>query len=77
MNDTQLRDFGVLAISEPYARVIDGRVTTVPMGHTNWANMVPSVQYQERWAVRSMLWVRKDIEAEQIPVQSRLSSHSH
>ena len=70
MNDTQLRDFGVLAISEPYARVIDGRVTTVPMGHTNWTKMVPSVQCQERWAFRSMLWVRKDIEAEQIPVQS-------
>jgi hypothetical protein len=64
MNDTQLRDFGVLAISELYARVIDGRVATASMGHTNWAKMVPSVQCQERWAYRSMLLVRKDIEAE-------------
>src|SRR6202008_986542 len=70
MNDAQLRDFGVLAISEPYARVIDDTVVTVPMGHTNWTKMVPSVQCRERWAFRSMLWVRKEIEAEQIPVQS-------
>jgi hypothetical protein len=32
--------------------------------------MVLSVQRQERWAFRSMHWIRKDIEAEQIPVQS-------
>ena len=32
--------------------------------------MVPSVQRQGRWAFRSMLWIRKDIEAEQVPVQS-------
>ena len=50
MNDAQLRDFGVLAISEPYARVIDDTVVTVPMGHTNWTKMVPSVQCRERWA---------------------------
>ena len=55
MNDAQLRDFGVLAISEPYARVIDDTVVTVPMGHTNWTKMVPSVQCRERWAFRSML----------------------
>ena len=70
MNDAQLKDFGVLAISEPYARIIDDTVVTIPMGHTNWTKMIPSVQRQERWAFRSMLWIRKDIEAEQIPVQS-------
>jgi hypothetical protein len=70
MNDPQLKDFGVLAISEPYARRVDGTVFTVPMGHSNWTKMIPTVQQQERWAFRSMLWIRKDIETEQIPVQS-------
>ena len=32
--------------------------------------MTPSVQRQDRWAFRTMLWIRKDIEAEQILVQS-------
>jgi endonuclease/exonuclease/phosphatase family metal-dependent hydrolase len=70
MSDEQLKDCGALAISEPYARIIDGTLVTVPMGHLNWIKMVPTVQRGERWAFRSMLWIRKDIEAEQVPVQS-------
>ena len=70
LNDEQLKDYGVLAISEPYARIIDGALVTVPMGHPNWTKMVPTVQCEDRWAFRSMLWIRKDIEAEQVPVQS-------
>ena len=70
MNDAELREFGVLAISEPYARTIDNTVVTVPLGHANWTKMVPSEHHQGRWAFRSMLWIRKDIEAEQISVQS-------
>jgi hypothetical protein len=70
MNDQRLTNFGVLAISEPYARMIDGTIVTVPMGHSNWTKMMPTVRHEERWAVRSMLWIRKDIEAEQMPVQS-------
>jgi hypothetical protein len=70
MSDEQLKDCGVLAISEPYARIIDGTLVTAPMGHPNWIKIVPTVQRVERWAVRSMLWIRKDIEAEQVPIQS-------
>ena len=70
MNDPQLKDFGVLAISEPYAWTIDNTVVTVPMGHPNWTKMIPTAQNRERWAFRSMLWIRKDIEAEQVPVES-------
>ena len=70
MNDKQLKDFGVLAISEPYAWKTDNMVVTVPMGHPNWTKVIPTVQHEERWAVRSMLWIRKDIEAEQVSVQS-------
>ena len=70
MNDPQLKDFGVLAISEPYAWTTDNAVVTAPTGHANWTKMIPTVQRQERWAFRSMLWIRKDIEAEQIPLQS-------
>lgn len=60
----------MLAISEPYAWVNDGRVVTVPMGHSTWTKVMPTVQQGEGWAVRSMMWVRRDIELEQIPVQS-------
>lgn len=70
MNDERLKEFAVLAISEPYVRTIDNNVITVPMKHSNWTKMVPTVQREERWAFRSMLWIRKDIEAEQVAVQS-------
>jgi hypothetical protein len=32
--------------------------------------MVPSAWREGRWAIRSMLWVRKDVEAEQVPIES-------
>jgi hypothetical protein len=62
MNDDSLKDFGVLAISEPYARAIENTVVTALTGHSNWTKVVPSAQRQGRWVFRSMLWIRKDIE---------------
>jgi ribonuclease HI len=70
MNDERVRDFGVVAIAEPYAWTTDNEVVTVPTSHPNWTKVVPTVQQGERWAFRSMLWIRKDIEAEQVPLQS-------
>ena len=32
--------------------------------------MVPSIWREGRWAIRSMLWVNKDVEAEQVPIES-------
>jgi exonuclease III len=70
MNDEEIRDATVLAIQEPNARRIKGRLLTTPMGHHKWTKMVPSTYREGRWAFRSMLWVNKDVEAEQIPIQS-------
>ncbi|OAQ57981.1 reverse transcriptase [Purpureocillium lilacinum] len=70
MNDGDLREFGVIAVSEPYARTVDGRVTTSPTGHRNWTKMIPTSTHDAPWPIRSMLWVRSDIEAEQMPIQS-------
>lgn len=70
MNDQRVRDFGALVIAEPYAWTTETEVVTIPMGHPNWTKMTPTVQRGERWAFRSMLWIRKDIEAEQVPIQS-------
>jgi hypothetical protein len=70
MNDKEIRDFGVVAISEPYARIIENMVVTSPMGHHNWTRMIPTERREAIWPIRSMLWVRSDIDAEQIPVPS-------
>ncbi|KAJ6442475.1 reverse transcriptase [Purpureocillium lavendulum] len=70
MNDGDLREFGVIAVSEPYARTVDGRVTTSPTGHRNWTKMIPTSTHDAPWPIRSMLWVRSDIETEQMPIQS-------
>ena len=70
MNDEDTRNAVALAIQEPQARRIQGRLLTTPMGHHKWTKMVPSTWREGRWAIRSMLWVNKEVEAEQVPVES-------
>ena len=71
MNYEQLRDFSVPAISEPHMRRNDeGTIVTSPMGHSNRTRFTPTAQRDDGWMVRSIMWVRKDIEAEKVPVQS-------
>lgn len=71
MNDEEMQDAAVIAIQEPQARMIKARLLTTPMAHHMWTKMVPSICSEEgRWAIRSMLWIRKDLEAEQVPIQS-------
>ena len=55
MNDEEIRDATVLAIQEPHARRIQGRLLTTPMSHHKWTKMVPSVWREGRWPIRSML----------------------
>lgn len=70
MNDENTQDATVLAIQEPQARMIKGRLLTTPMGHHKWTKMVPSAYREGRWAIRSMMWIRNDLEAEQVPIES-------
>ncbi|KAJ5865178.1 uncharacterized protein N7529_007094 [Penicillium soppii] len=70
MNDQDTANAVALAIQEPQARRIQGRLLTTPMGHHKWTKMVPSTWSEGRWAVRSMLWVNKDVEAEQVQIES-------
>jgi hypothetical protein len=70
MNDERLKKYAALVISEPYGFEMEGKVRTSPMGHQSWMVILPSERYSGRWAVRSMLWVRKDIECEQVSVPS-------
>lgn len=35
MNDSQLKDFAILAISEPHIRMIDNTVVMTLLGHAN------------------------------------------
>ena len=68
LNDVQLKEFSALAISQPWIWRIDNEL--VPKGYFNWTRIIPTVQAEGRWVVRSMLWIRKDIEHEQVPIQS-------
>lgn len=70
MNDKEIQDAAAIAIQEPQARRINGRLLTTPMGHQKWTKMIPSTWREGRWAIRSMLWVRKDVEVEQVPIES-------
>ena len=42
MNDEDTQNVVALAIQEPQARRIQGRLLTTPMGHHKWTKMVPS-----------------------------------
>ncbi|KAI3091337.1 hypothetical protein CBS147333_10307 [Penicillium roqueforti] len=70
MNDEATQNAVALAIQEPQARRIQGRLLTTPMGHHKWTMMVPSTWREGRWVIRSMLWINKEIEAEQVPIES-------
>jgi hypothetical protein len=49
---------------------MDGKVTTSVMGHQGWMAILSSKRHFGRWAVRSILWVHRDIECEQVDVLS-------
>lgn len=71
MNDEAISDAAAIAIQEPHARIMQGRLLTTPMAHNKWTKLVPSLSDTEgRWACRSMLWIRKDLEVEQVAVES-------
>ena len=70
MNDGETENVTALAIQEPQARGIEGRLLTTPMGHHKWTKMVPSTWMEGRSAIRSMLWINKDTDAEQVSIES-------
>ncbi|KAL9575787.1 hypothetical protein ACKAV7_000029 [Fusarium commune] len=70
MNDRDSQDFAVLAVAEPYALNIDGVVVTTPDSYRNWIKFFPIKRHAMQWLVRSMLWIRSDLEAEQVPIPS-------
>ena len=79
LNDDNLKDFSVLAISEPYSwRARENNTTVViPIQHHNWTKMIPTALHDGRWPIRSMLWIRRDLEARQIPVESADITAAH
>ena len=70
LNDDNLKDFSVLAISEPYSWRADNGTVVIPIQHHNWTKMIPTAFHDGRWPIRSMLWIRSDLEARQIAVDS-------
>ncbi|KAJ3487744.1 hypothetical protein NLG97_g6342 [Lecanicillium saksenae] len=71
MNDEDTQDAAVILIQEPRAWKAKEQLFTAPMVHHKWTRVVPSITRDAgRWPIRSMLWVRKDLEAEQVPIES-------
>ena len=71
MNDEEIADAAVVAIQEPQARLVHGRLLTTPMTHHKWTKLVPTIcNTAGRWAIRSMMWVRRDLEVEQVAIES-------
>ncbi|KAF5227806.1 hypothetical protein FANTH_14671, partial [Fusarium anthophilum] len=56
--------------AEPYTLNIEGSVVTTPNSHKNWIKSIPTKRHGMQWPIRSMLWIRSDLEAEQVPIPS-------
>lgn len=50
--------------------MVDGAVVTTPNTHSHWTKMIPTQTREARSPIRSMLWIRHDIDVEQIPIPS-------
>ena len=72
MNDESLKDFSAILISEPHVwRNNEGKAILTPTTHHNWIKIEPSILDSEgRWAYRSMIWTRADLEMGQVHVKS-------
>ena len=70
MNDGELQDFAVLALSEPYSFREGNQVRTVPLGHSGWTKLLPTCQREGRWAIRSMLWIQNVVESERVVMEA-------
>ncbi|KAF4415370.1 reverse transcriptase [Fusarium acutatum] len=70
MNDRDLQDYAVLAVAELYALNIEGSVVATPNSHRNWIKYIPTKRHDMQWPIRSMLWIRSDLEAEQVLILS-------
>ena len=71
LNNESLKDFSALAILEPYLQrdKESNEIVITPIQHHNQTKMIPTTHHDSRWAIRSMLWIRKDLEAQQIAVE--------
>lgn len=84
MNDSDLEEYAALALSEPYCFRKDEEVVIVTLSHGGWIKMISTNRHEGIWPICSMLWIRKDIECDQLAVPSadittallRLPDHS-
>ncbi|KAI1840014.1 hypothetical protein JX266_013786 [Neoarthrinium moseri] len=70
MNDSELRDYGIIAIQEPNVRRIDNAIISAPRRHANWTKMLPMTLHDRRWAAGAMLWINTKLDATQVPVRN-------
>ena len=70
LNDESLKDFSILAITEPNSWRNKGKTIVTLAGHQNWIKCLPTAQNKGDWAYRSMIWARGDLEVEQLPMDS-------
>ena len=72
INNENLRDFSVLLISELHVwRDNEGRAILTLAAHNNWIKTEPTIlNTKDRWAYRSMIWTRSDLEAKQVRINS-------
>ena len=71
LNDENLKDFGRLLIQEPHCFLDDtNKPVASPICHTYWNQFLPSNHVNDRYPIRSLIWVHKDIQARQVPIPS-------
>lgn len=70
VNDVSPQGHADPLASEPHVFQMDGKVITIPVGRQGHKGILPSRRHNGRWAVRNMLWVRRNLDCEQVPMPS-------
>lgn len=68
MNNSGLQYHNTIAVSKHYVWRVSNKLITTLIKHANWIKLLSTTQSENRWAVRSMLWIHKNVKAEQVLV---------
>lgn len=69
MNDEETQNATVVTIQKPQTQRIQSWLLMTLMNHDKWTKMIFSTWRKSRWAIWSMLWINKNVKAEQISIK--------
>jgi len=71
LTDEDIKDHSMLLIQEPHCRrTNEGGVRALPQQQADWQQFIPSTSRNKKFPIRSLMYVKQHLRAQQIPVDS-------